>query len=428
MILTQTIPWSDFSDKHKYYIHNAMKSRICVAEGAIRSGKTIDHCIIAAAHLELCLDKIHLASGSTIGNAKLNIGVCNGFGLEALFRGRCKWGKYRDNEALFLYTQTGEKVVVFAGGGKADSYKRILGNSYGLWIATEINEHYDSDDSRESFIKVAFGRQAAALDPLVLWDLNPCNPNHRIYQDYIDKYRDDKLPGYLYEHFTIDDNLSISDQRREEIKAQYDPSSVWYRRDILGERCVADGLVYPMFNVNTHVLDEIPWQALQYGKWYISMDYGTVNPTAAGLWCLYRGTAYMVQEYYYDSRKTQNRRTDEEHYASIEALAGNHKIERIIIDPSAASFKETIRRHGKFAVWDGDNSVIDGIRLTGTLLQAEKIKVCRCCEKTISEFQSYRWDTEAIEDAVIKEFDHSMDQMRYFCMTVMRREVRAKGV
>lgn len=147
MILTQTIPWSDFSDKHKRYINAALKNKICVAEGAIRSGKTIDHCIIAAAHLELCRDRIHLASGSTIGNAKLNIGVCNGFGLEALFRGRCKWGKYRDNEALFLYTQTGEKVVVFAGGGKADSYKRILGNSYGLWIATEINEHYDSDDS-----------------------------------------------------------------------------------------------------------------------------------------------------------------------------------------------------------------------------------------------------------------------------------------
>ena len=134
MILTQTIPWSDFSSKHKRYIKAALNNRICVAEGAIRSGKTIDHCIIAAAYLEQCQDRIHLASGSTIGNAKLNIGVCNGFGLEALFRGRCKWGKYRDNEALFLYTQTGENAVVFSGGGKADSYKRMLGNSYGLGI------------------------------------------------------------------------------------------------------------------------------------------------------------------------------------------------------------------------------------------------------------------------------------------------------
>jgi PBSX family phage terminase large subunit len=247
MMLRQTIPWADFSDKHKLYIRNALKNKMNVAEGAIRSGKTIDHCIIAAAYLEKCRDRIHLASGSTIGNAKLNIGVCNGFGLENLFRGRCKWGKYRDNEALFIQTQTGEKVVVFAGGGKADSYKRILGNSYGLWIATEINEHYDSDDSRTSFIKVAFGRQAAALDPLVLWDLNPCGPNHKIYADYIDAYKDHYVGGYQYEHFTIDDNLSISAQRKEEIKSQYNPESVWYRRDILGERCTAEGLIYPLF-------------------------------------------------------------------------------------------------------------------------------------------------------------------------------------
>lgn len=247
MRLKATIQWADFSDKHKVYIHNALQNKMNVAEGAIRSGKTIDHCIIAAAYLEKCRDRIHLASGSTIGNAKLNIGVCNGFGLENLFRGRCKWGKYRDNEALFIDTQTGEKIVVFAGGGKADSYKRILGNSYGMWIATEINEHYDSDDSRTSFIKVAFGRQAAALDPLVLWDLNPCGPNHAIYTNYIDKYLDGYIGGYQYQHFTLEDNLSITAQRRAEIKSQYDPESVWYRRDILGERCVAEGLIYPLF-------------------------------------------------------------------------------------------------------------------------------------------------------------------------------------
>ena len=106
MIKTQTIPWQPFSDKHKAYIKKAMKSRMCVAEGAIRSGKTIDHCIIAANYLETCKDKIHLASGSTIGNAKLNIGDCNGFGLEHLFRGRCRWGKYKDNDALYILTKT----------------------------------------------------------------------------------------------------------------------------------------------------------------------------------------------------------------------------------------------------------------------------------------------------------------------------------
>lgn len=244
---TQTINWKPFSEKHKRYIKNALRCKMSVAEGSIRSGKTIDNCIIAAAYLEKCKDKIHLASGSTIGNAKLNIGACNGYGLENLFRGRCKWGKYKGNECLYLYTQTGEKVVIFAGGGKSDSYKKILGNSYGLWIATEINEHYDSDDSRESFIKVAFGRQVASYEPKVLWDLNPCAPRHKIYEEYIDLYKTTYLGGYNYEHFLLADNYSITEQRRKDIEAQYDVNSIWYRRDILGQRCVAEGLVYQQY-------------------------------------------------------------------------------------------------------------------------------------------------------------------------------------
>ena len=248
MTRTATIPWGTFSEKHRRYIRAAMKQRMCVAEGAIRSGKTIDHCIIAAAYLERTPDRFHLASGATIANAKLNIGVCNGFGLENLFRGRCRWGRYRDNEALFVQTRTGEKIVVFAGGGRSDSSRRILGNSYGLWIATEINEHYDCPDSRTSFVKVAAGRQIAARQPFTLWDLNPCGPGAPIYRDYIDKYRADGLAGgYLYEHFTIRDNATITPERMAEIESRYDVNSVWYRRDILGERAAAEGLIYRQF-------------------------------------------------------------------------------------------------------------------------------------------------------------------------------------
>lgn len=251
MTPTQTIEWKPFSLKHKAYIRKALCSRMSVAEGAIRSGKTIDHCIIAATYLETCPDKIHLASGSTAANAKLNIGACNGYGLENLFRGRCRWGAYRGNDCLYIQTKTGEKIVVFAGGMLANSYKKILGNSYGLWIATEINQHYDADDSETSFIKVALGRQLAAQKPMILWDLNPSAPKHKIYSEYIDKYREEGLlGGYNYEHFTIADNLSISDARRAEISAQYDPNSIWYRRDILGQRCVAEGAIYRQFADN----------------------------------------------------------------------------------------------------------------------------------------------------------------------------------
>lgn len=429
---TTQIEWAPFSEKHKRYIQNALKNKMNVAEGAIRSGKTIDHCIIAAMYLEICKDKIHLASGSTIGNAKLNIGVCNGFGLENLFRGRCHWGKYRDNDALYIATQTGEKVVIFVGGGKGDSYKKILGNSYGLWIATEINEHYDSDDSRTSFIKVAFGRQVAAQQPLVLWDMNPCNPAHSIYKQYVDKYLTDYVGGYQYQHFTIHDNLSITPQRRAEIESQYEIGSIWYRRDILGERCIAEGLVYPMWEdaIEDPPIDQHP------SEYCVSLDYGTMNAFSAGLWGKYGSTWYRVKEFYYSGRTEGRQKTDEEYLIDLENLVApimearellvtNYQAEYIekmpvIVDPSAASFITLLRKSKWFRPIPADNAVLDGIRDTASAIQTEKIKVSTRCKAWKEEAQAYVWDEKAVksgDDRPVKINDHAMDDTRYFVKT-----------
>ena len=441
---TQTINWSPFSEKHKRYIKNAMHNKMNVAEGAIRSGKTIDHCIIAAMHLEMCRDKIHLASGSTIANAKLNIGVCNGFGLENLFRGRCRWGKYKDNEALYINTQTGEKIVIFTGGGKADAYKRILGNSYGLWIATEINEHYDCEDSRSSFIKVAFGRQVAAKDPLVLWDLNPCNPNHTIYQDYIDAYLDGYKGGYQYEHFTLEDNLSISDERREEIISQYIPGSIWYRRDIQGERCIAEGLCFP--NYEDALTDAIPDTPAD--EYYLSIDYGTLNPFAALLWERHGPTWYAVDELYYSGRETHIQKTDgdylemlnlfadkviqENHRRVIQSLSGNLIIDKIrtIIDPSAASMITLLERSQNFIPIQADNAVEAGISDVNLAIQRGLIKVSRKCQNWIMEAGGYVWDMNCDTDRPVKDKDHLMDATRYFVRTLnlVNREYGYKSI
>ena len=421
METTQTIRWSPFSVKHQRYIKRALSCRMNVAEGAIRSGKTIDNCIIAAMFLETCPDKIHLASGSTQANAKLNVGVCNGFGLEYLFRGRCKWGKFRDNEALFINTQTGEKVVIFAGGGKSDSYKRILGNSYGLWIATEINEHYDCDDSRSSFIKVAFGRQAAAMRQMILWDLNPCNPANPIYTDYIDKYAKGFIGGYQYEHFTIADNLSISPQRFAEIQSQYTIGSVWYRRDILGERCIAEGLIYPMWEKALCDHPESAWEDV-----CVSIDYGTLNAFAALLWEKHGKVWIATREFYWSGRdkgiqKTDSEYVDELHTWLIDILdriAG--KIE-CIVDPSAASFITCLQKTGWAKVRPADNDVADGIRETANAMDNGYIMICRNLENYTNEVSGYMWDKKLSEkngrDCPVKERDHLMDAKRYFVKT-----------
>ena len=416
-MMKQTINWKSFSKKHRVYIKSALKNKMNVAEGAIRSGKTIDHCIIASMYLETCPDKYHLASGSTIGNAKLNIGVCNGFGLEFLFGGRCHWGKYRGNEALYIMTQTGEKVVIFVGGAKADSYKRILGNSYGLWIATEINEHYDSEDSRTSFIKVAFGRQVAAEHPFVLWDLNPCNPNNKIYTDYIDAYKTGYKGGYHYEHFTIADNLSITPERKAEIASQYVIGSVWYRRDILGERCIAEGLIYPMYE--KAIVKELPeTQPLDY---CISLDYGTQNAFAAYLFAKWGNVWYAIREYYWSGRDTKIQKTDGEYLNDLAGWVADINTGRrlqVIVDPSAASFITLLKKHEhRFSVMKADNDVADGIRETANALENGYLKISSVCKNLIGEMSGYIWDIKAGEDKPVKERDHGCDATRYFVKT-----------
>lgn len=245
VLLTKQVPYR-FSDIHLDYIRKCQDNTYNILEGAVRSGKTVDHVLAFAKELCDTPDKFHLATGSTMANAKLNIGDANGFGLEHIFRGQCRWTSYKDNDALAIrgpYTNFKEKIVIFAGGGSSASYQKIRGNSYGMWIATEINLHNDNT------IKEAFNRTIASHRRKIFWDLNPEHPKAPIYAQYIDKYAEKAQKGilkggYNYAHMTLFDNINISEERREEIISQYDPDSIWYIRDILGERTIAEGLIY----------------------------------------------------------------------------------------------------------------------------------------------------------------------------------------
>lgn len=376
--------------------------------GATRSGKTyLDFTLIIPMRIRerIGRDGLTVLLGVTKATIERNV-------LEPMrsIYGNALVGTISSDNTVKLF---GERCYAL-GAEKVSQVSKIRGASIKYCYGDET-----ADWSQDVFelLKSRLDKEYSCFDGT----FNPKYPGHWLKQ-FLDSDAD-----IFSQTYTIDDNPFLPKKFVADLKKEYE-GTVFYDRYILGKWAAADGLVYPMFSKNEHIFDDLPWQAAQRGKWYISVDYGTVNPTAAGLWCVYNGSAYLVQEYYYESRKMNNRRTDDEHYTSIEALAGSRKIERIIIDPSAASFKETIRRHGKFAVWNGDNEVVDGIRFTGSLLQSGRIKINRSCKKTISEFESYRWDTDAAEDAVIKEFDHSMDQMRYFCKTVMAREVRARGV
>ncbi len=243
---------------------------------------------------------------------------------------------------------------------------------------------------------------------------NPDNPNHWLMKNYIE--RKSRL-DMLVLKFLIDDNLALDPEYVRQLKREY--TGVFYRRYILGEWCVAEGLVYE-FDKDKHVATAIP----QWGRYYISVDYGTLNPFSAGLWCVADGVATRVREYYYSGRERQSQMTDEEYYLELEKLAGDLSVDRVIVDPSAASFIETIRRHGRFSVRKANNDVLPGIMAVSRFLRGGRLLIHEGCTDAIREFGLYRWDEKGEVDRPLKVNDHAMDDIRYFCMTVLRRELR----
>lgn len=248
---------------------------------------------------------------------------------------------------------------------------------------------------------------------------NPDSPMHWLKVKYMDRANELNM---MIMRFLIEDNTFLAPEYVENLKHEY--TGVFYDRYILGLWVVAEGRVYPMFTDDPDRFILHGTTAGMDGQFYVSIDYGTVNPTAMQLWCVRGKEAVLIRESYFDSRREGYQKTDEEHYAALEELTRGYYIRRVIVDPSAASFIETIRRHGKFYVWEAENSVINGIRVTGTLLNSGMIKIHESCKDTIREFGLYRWDEKKNVDAVIKENDHAMDAMRYFCATVLSREFR----
>lgn len=398
---TSTIPFKPFSPAHREYISKCANSTFNFAEGAVRSGKTIANVLAFAFALEKTPDKLHLASGVTLFAARMNISDCNGFGLEHLFRGRCRWGRYNGNESLYVKTATGRKVVIFAGGGKSDSYKKIRGNSYGMWIATEVNKHYISADD-DCFIHEAFNRQLAAENRKVFWDLNPDHPTHPIYTEYIDKYVDSDMP-VNYRLFTLADNWAVSEKRRREIAAQYDPGSVWYRRSILGQRVAAEGLIFKRFADSPEAwICSSPPDDIEFIS--VGGDYGgNLSKTvfvAAGIRKNFKGVC-ILHSHKIEGEKGEISpdRVEREFVAFIRELERfSRPVRYAFMDGEGQYLTNGIiraARNAGLSLLIGDsrkNKICDRIACKSRLIAEKRWSVLKGCREVIESTQTQVWD------------------------------------
>jgi len=375
-----------------------------ICDGAVRSGKTFAMGLSFFLWAQHCFrDKQFGLCGKTIGSLRRNL-------LTELIPCLRRLGmtvREKRSENLLIVRYRGRENRYLLFGGRDESSAALIQGSTLAGILMD-----ETALMPRSFVEQAVAR--CSVPGSRLWfNCNPEGPQHWFYQEWIMKAEERKA---LRLHFTMEDNPVLTKRIRERYERAY--SGVFYRRFVLGEWTAAQGLVYDFFDPERDAVDP---PERDFEEWRISVDYGTANPASFGLWGRRDGVWYRVKEYYYDSRRAGRQRTDAEYAEDLAGLAGERQIQRVIVDPSAASFIEALRRRG-FSVVKANNAVADGIRVTADLLRCGRMRICRSCSDCLREMALYCWEEGSGRDVPRKEHDHAMDEMRYFAMDLMQEE------
>lgn len=387
-----------------------------IADGAIRSGKTISMCLSFVMWSMSNFDGQNFGMcGKTIGSFRRNVL----FWLKLMLRSRGYSVTDHRADNLLTVSRGDVENFYYIFGGKDERSQDLV---QGITLAGVFFDEVAL--MPESFVNQATGR--CSVDNSKMWfNCNPDGPYHWFKTDWIDKAEEKKI---LYLHFTMNDNLSLSERIKARYRSMY--TGMFYKRYILGIWAVAEGIIYDMFDEEKHVVDyeDIKDKLIHKPSCrYVSCDYGTQNATVFLLWNKATdGNWYCIREYYYSGRDEAEQKTDGEYADDMEEFISGIKIDSIIVDPAAASFIAELKKRG-FKVKKARNDVLDGIRFVGNLLNLGVLLFSKDCKETRKEFSTYAWDEKSVErgdDAPVKKYDHCMDAVRYFAYTIIRRERR----
>jgi PBSX family phage terminase large subunit len=299
------------------------------------------------------------------------------------------------------------KTIYCLGANDDRAEGNIRGMTIGGWYADETTLY------PENFVKQAINRMSLE-GARAFWTMNPDSPYHPIKKEYIDSGR------YKVFHFELNDNMSLSERYKNELKKAY--SGLWYKRMVLGLWVMADGVIYNQFNPERHVVNNT--NGVDFVKYYIGCDYGNTNATTFVLGGIARdGSVYILNEWYHsgkDGKGKSPQQYSEAYRKWVDSLVGIHgekiKPERCYIDPSAKSFMLQLWQDGINNVTAANNSVNEGIELVSNLMGNDKFYVHERCTNVLRELDSYIWDAKAQKrgvDKPIKDNDHVLDAIRY---------------
>lgn len=391
--------------EHSLYLE---KYDIVIADGAIRAGKTIAMiCSFLRWSQTYFQNENFIIAGKTISSLKRNV-------IKPLRQIINSWCWIDNYNRSGNYIELGSNIYYLFGANNESSQDILQGLTSAGALADEIALF------PKSFVEQMIGR-CSIEGSKIFCNCNPQSPYHYFKTEYIEKSLEKLI---LYLHFTMDDNLTLSQKVKDKYKRMF--SGVFYKRYILGLWVIAEGIIYDMFNENKHVIDTSIYKDL-FEEFNISIDYGVHNAFSAGLWGRVGEKHYRIKEFYYSGKETGKQLDNEAYYNKIVNLAGNRKINNLIIDPSASSFIQTIKKYGKFYVQLAKNSVSEGIENTSSALNQELIYIDNNCKDFIKEIYSYSWDKKSAErgeDKPEKCFDHAMDETRYLVNTLIFNKKR----
>ncbi len=403
----------------KYPFLRSEENLIC--DGAVRSGKTVTMLIsfFLWSMREFSNNKFAIC-GKTVQSVERNIiAIIPEIEILTEFY---KFS-YKSSKHILEVSGYGKKNYYYIFGGKDNSsYALIQGMTLSGLFFDEVALQ------PENFVEQAIARTITIRNSKKFFNCNPEHPEHWFYKNYILDSDGENVKNSYHLHFLMSDNPILSDDDIEKMKNRW--SGVFHQRYIEGKWVVAEGLVYPDFdNIvefqeffdtihrKYYILGEDGEK--YYGKYYLSVDYGTANPFSCGLWFVTKTFCVRVKEYYYNSREKQKQKTDKQYLDDLQEFIGKRPIERVVVDPSALSFINELRQAG-FLVISAKNDVIDGIRTVDRFLQTKEVLINKKCEDSIREFGLYSWDDKQTADKVVKDYDHAMDDIRYFCYTILR--------
>ena len=377
-----------------------------IADGAIRSGKTVSMGFSFVEWAMETFDGYNFAiCGKTIESLRRNV-------IKTLVR-QLRARGYRAQE------KRAENMMIVSRGGKSNDFYLFGGKDEGsqdlIQGITLAGIFFDEVALMpESFVNQATAR--CSVDGSKHWfNCNPAGPFHWFYRGWVLRCR---TRGYVYLHFTMDDNLTLSEKKKRQYHVQY--TGVFFLRFVKGLWAAADGLIYDMFDKERHVAEKPP---ATEGDCYVSFDFGVQNPTVFLLWRKEKGSDRWVchDEYYYSGREERRQKTVAEYVSDLkkwleEAGVPRHAVRQVIVDPSATALIVELKRNA-FTVLAADNDVARGIADVSVMLNTNRLLFLKHCKRTIREFGAYVWDAKAAEhgdERPVKTNDHAMDAVRYF--------------